>query len=83
MMKKLVTLILALLLTATLVACGSSAPGKKDKDKKEETSRVRDIFKGITEETGIHMKYSMETQGMTIEEKQQHVAQRLGIPLDK
>lgn len=69
MMKKLVTLILALLLTATLVACGSSAPGKKDKDKKEETSRVRDIFKGITEETGIHMKYSMEAQGITIEEE--------------
>lgn len=73
-MKQIISVLMTVMLILSLSACSSSIlPIKKSEseastESKKSESRVKNIFKDINEESGIHMKYSVETNGVNIEQ---------------
>ena len=78
-MKKTASVLMVILLTLTLASCGIGKTLKEKIESQEEktesqeekgtaVSKTEKIFENITKETGMHMKCSLETGGIAIEE---------------
>ena len=68
-MKKALSVILILILSIALLSCGmkKEKPAESTTEEQKQDSKLKNVFKDITSDTGMHMKSTTETNGITIE----------------